>query len=108
MTTSLYILTGASRGMGLALAEQLLQAGNTLLTLQRSPHPDLPALAEARGARLLSWSVDLADSTGAAHELGLGLAHQGPAGLPGGGPVNNAGVNPAIAPVVDSSPELVA
>ena len=108
MTTSLYILTGASRGMGLALAEQLLQAGNTLLTLQRSPHPDLPALAEARGARLLAWSVDLADSTGAAHELGLWLRTQDPAAYQRAVLINNAGVIPPIAPLSDSSPELVA
>ncbi len=33
------ILTGASRGMGRAMAGQLLQAGHTLITLARSPLP---------------------------------------------------------------------
>jgi len=36
MTQHLYILTGGSRGMGLAIAEQLLQAGNTLMYLAQS------------------------------------------------------------------------
>jgi len=36
MSQHLYILTGGSRGMGLAIAEQLLQAGNTLICISRN------------------------------------------------------------------------
>ena len=36
MTQHLYILTGGSRGMGLAMAHQLLKPGNTLISLARS------------------------------------------------------------------------
>ena len=32
-SSHLYIVTGASRGLGLALAQQLLQPGHTVLTL---------------------------------------------------------------------------
>ena len=35
MTNHLYILTGASRGMGLAMAEQLLLEENRLLCISR-------------------------------------------------------------------------
>ncbi|HNK53398.1 MAG TPA: short-chain dehydrogenase, partial [Ottowia sp.] len=34
-TRQLYVLTGASRGMGLAMAQQLLAPGHQLLTLSR-------------------------------------------------------------------------
>jgi NAD(P)-dependent dehydrogenase (short-subunit alcohol dehydrogenase family) len=46
MTTSahhLYILTGASRGMGWAMAQQLLQPGHHLLCLSRNIQPTLQA-----------------------------------------------------------------
>ena len=41
MPLHLYILTGASRGMGLAMARQLLVPGHTVLTLSRRPSDDL-------------------------------------------------------------------
>ena len=37
----LTILTGASRGMGLAMAQQLLKSVNTLICIARSANPDL-------------------------------------------------------------------
>ena len=45
MSQHLYILTGASRGMGLAMAEQLLDAGHLVLGLSRRVNPTLAALA---------------------------------------------------------------
>ena len=45
----LYILTGASRGMGLAMAQQLLRSGNTLICIARSANDDLAAEARAAG-----------------------------------------------------------
>ena len=43
----LYILTGASRGMGLAMAQQLLRSGNTLICIARSANDDLAAIGHA-------------------------------------------------------------
>ena len=60
------IVTGASRGLGLALAQQLRQRGHRLLTLQRQP---AAALAAATGAPLEQWSVDLADPLPVARRL---------------------------------------
>ena len=60
------IVTGASRGLGLALARQLHQRGHRLLTLQRQP---AAAVASATGAPLEQWSVDLADPLPAARRL---------------------------------------
>ena len=48
----LTILTGASRGMGLAMAEQLLQPDCTLLCISRHENPSLATLAQAKGATL--------------------------------------------------------
>ena len=47
MTQHLYILTGASRGMGLAMAEQLLAPDHRLLCLSRQVNPALAAKATA-------------------------------------------------------------
>ena len=60
------IVTGASRGLGLALAQQLLQRGHRLLTMQRQP---TAVLASATGAPLEQWSVDLADPLPVARRL---------------------------------------
>ena len=63
----LYILTGASRGMGLAMARQLLRPGHTLLCISRHADAELAAQAQTQGTTLLQWQQDLAD--GAAAEL---------------------------------------
>jgi NAD(P)-dependent dehydrogenase (short-subunit alcohol dehydrogenase family) len=49
MKKHLYILTGASRGMGLAMAEQLLQAGHTLLCISRHANPALSTWPHKQG-----------------------------------------------------------
>ena len=57
--TPLSIITGASRGLGLGIARQLLQRGHRVLTLQRSPSTALAAESARLGATLEQWSVDL-------------------------------------------------
>ncbi len=66
MNETLCILTGASRGLGAALAEQLLAPGVTLLAMSRREHPGLAELASAAGASCEQWSVDLAEPLAAA------------------------------------------
>ncbi|MCZ8253195.1 MAG: SDR family NAD(P)-dependent oxidoreductase [Hylemonella sp.] len=96
--THLFILTGASRGMGLAMAQQLLQAGHHLLCISRQTNEALAAQARAAGLRLEQWSQDLAHSAQAAARLQQWLAQiqvrPASATL-----INNAGVIPAIAPL---------
>ena len=53
----LTILTGASRGLGAAMAEQLLKNGHRLLTLSRHTAD----LWVVQGSDLEQWSVDLID-----------------------------------------------
>ena len=100
----LYILTGASRGMGLAMAQQLLQPGHNLLCLSRNTQPALQAAAEQAGAALTQWPVDLADGAAAAQRLQDWLDSQNAALFASATLINNAGVIPALVPLRDSSP----
>jgi 2-deoxy-D-gluconate 3-dehydrogenase len=68
-------VTGASRGIGRAIAAGLLHAGADVVTLQRgNPAPQLADIAEAHGRRVTHQSVDLASpkSTSDAVEQVLG------------------------------------
>lgn len=61
MPSPVLILTGASRGLGLAIAQRLLSAhGARLVTLQRTITPDLSQLAETYPERLVNVSGDVA------------------------------------------------
>lgn len=62
LTPHLTILTGASRGMGFAMARQLLTAGNTLLCISRTSQEALAQHAARTGATLLQWTHDLAEA----------------------------------------------
>ncbi|HRP27912.1 MAG TPA: SDR family NAD(P)-dependent oxidoreductase [Burkholderiaceae bacterium] len=72
----LTLLTGASRGMGAAMAEQLLQPGATLVCLSRTTNAGLAEKATAAGATLEQWALDLADAAGAARRVEDWLAAQ--------------------------------
>lgn len=98
MSQHLYILTGASRGLGLGLAQQLLQPGHTLVCMARHTQPDLAAGVPA-GASLEQWRVDLSQPVPAAQQLHAWLAAQ-PAGRYASATlINNAGMIPRIAPL---------
>ncbi len=66
---ALTILTGASRGLGAAIAAQLMQRGATLLTMSRHPDETLNAKATSAGASLEQWAVDLTDGVSASVRL---------------------------------------
>ncbi len=99
-SSHLTIITGASRGLGLALARQLLQPGQTLILVSRSAHARLSA---PPGARLEQWQHDLADATLAAARLREWLAAQPPARYASATLINNAGVMPPIMPLSQSA-----
>lgn len=99
MTQTLTLLTGASRGLGAALAEQLLQPGATLVCIARHAHPALAALAAERGATLEQWTLDLADAPAAAARLSAWLGAQDGARFDGATLINNAAVLTTIAPL---------
>ncbi|HVE89046.1 MAG TPA: SDR family NAD(P)-dependent oxidoreductase [Burkholderiaceae bacterium] len=75
-TRPLTILTGASRGLGAAMAQQLLQRGAALLTMSRRPDQALGAEAAEAGASLEQWAIDLADGVAASARLEAWLKSQ--------------------------------
>lgn len=97
----LTILTGASRGMGLAMAQQLLAAGHDLLCISRKTNDALAAQASHAGRQLEQWPQDLARAETAAARLETWIRAQDPAGLASVTLINNAGLIPRIAPVDD-------
>jgi benzil reductase ((S)-benzoin forming) len=104
MTQHLYILTGASRGMGLAMAEQLLSTDHSLLCLSRHTSETLAARAELLGCTLEQWSMDLEHSTIAALRLEKWLQCYPRDAVTGITLINNAGIIPRIAPLSASDP----
>ena len=74
MTAShLTLITGASRGLGRAMAEQLLQAGHTVLGISRKQDPALAEVAKAAGAELVQWEQDLSDPVAASARVSAWL-----------------------------------
>jgi 3-oxoacyl-[acyl-carrier protein] reductase len=61
MPTSL--VSGGSRGLGLAIVERLLERGNRVATFSRSGSESLAALAAKHPGRLLIESLDAADAS---------------------------------------------
>jgi NAD(P)-dependent dehydrogenase (short-subunit alcohol dehydrogenase family) len=97
--THLYILTGASRGMGLAMAEQLLAGQNQLLCISRQTNPALDILAQTQGGSLTQWSADLAEAAAVASELLAWLSALDPKALSSATLINNAGMIPSLVPL---------
>ena len=102
--TALTIVTGASRGLGLALVEQLLAQGHRVLAMARKP--TLAAVPD--GAELVSWAVDLAASAPVAERLAQWLASQPLAAIASVTLINNAGVVSDPAPLSASQPAELA
>ena len=101
MTDKAIVLTGASRGLGAALAAHLLAPGTVLVTVSRRPDPALQDLARERGAQLVQIAADLSDpaQAGAAAEKAAAAL---PASASHYALINNAGaVQPlALAPAL--------
>ncbi len=95
MTQHLTVITGASRGLGLALTEQLLAQGHRVLALARKP----TVAAVPTGSELISWEVDLVDSAPVAERLADWLAAQDPQAIASVTLINNAGVVSDPAPL---------
>ena len=91
----LSILPGASRGLGRAVAEQLLARGHHVLALSRQ----LTELPVPAGGRLTAWSVDLADAAPVALRLSSWLSGQDTGGIESATLINNAGVVSRLAPL---------
>lgn len=91
----LTILTGGSRGLGHAVAQQLLTRGQTVLVLSRRA----PTLSVPAGASLQHWAVDLAHAAPVAERLHGWLVAQDSSRLSSATLINNAGVVSQLAPL---------
>lgn len=69
--TTLTILTGTTRGLGAAMAEELATSGEHLVTLSRQSSPSLSALSSKHGTALTQIEVDLANSDGVKHAVSV-------------------------------------
>jgi benzil reductase ((S)-benzoin forming) len=99
MTRHLTILTGASRGMGLAMAEQLLDAGHDLLCISRHHNDALGVRATRDGRRCEQWARDLSHADAIAIKLEGWLTAQRSDDIATATLINNAGLLPHIAPL---------
>ena len=104
MSTHLYILTGTSRGMGLAMAEQLLAPDHQLLCMSRHQNQALTIRAAALNCALTQWPLDLTEALPVANQLAQWLHTLDAPTLGSVTLINNAGVIPAIAPLRASDP----
>ena len=99
----LTILTGASRGMGLGLAQQLLQqTGQHLVCISRNTNAALQATAAHTSVE--QWPHDLASGQDAAQALATWLRAQAPGRFASATLINNAALLPPPAPLAQSEP----
>lgn len=91
MDQNLYIITGASRGLGRAMAEQLLRPGHTVLGLSRR--------APAAPQGLEQWPCDLADPVPVAERLAAWLGAFDASRFASASLVNNAAMLTEPAPL---------
>ena len=100
----LTIITGASRGMGLAMARQLLLSGDTVLCVSRTTQTALEHRATDTGTTLLQWTHDLADGASLGIRLHAWLGDMSQKVWASASLINNAGVIPRIGPLSSSDP----
>ena len=99
MKKPLTILTGASRGMGLGIAEQLLEAGHHLLCISRKVNESLNALAKKANTQCEQWPQDLAQALETSERLQAWLAASDGQAFSSVTLINNAAALPPIAPM---------
>jgi NAD(P)-dependent dehydrogenase (short-subunit alcohol dehydrogenase family) len=106
MIRQLFIVTGASRGMGAAIAEQLLSGRDrTVLGISRRANESLGAKARAAGATLEEWTMDLAEPLAVAARLKAWLGGLDGQAFGGASLINNAASLTRIGALEDCSGE---
>jgi NAD(P)-dependent dehydrogenase (short-subunit alcohol dehydrogenase family) len=105
--TQLTILTGASRGMGLAMAEQLCTPHHTLLCISRGSSEALTTLAHKNGTTLIQWQADLAQPEAVADKLKAWLQTLQGQTFSHAHLINNAGVIGHLGPIEQATAKSV-
>lgn len=90
------------------MARQLVAPDRLLLCLSRHTNPELDTLAQAQGATVLQWPVDLADPAPVAARLQQWLSQLDAPSLASATLINNAGVIPEITPLEHCPPDGIA
>ena len=103
MAKKLYVLTGASRGMGAAIAAQLLAPDHLLLCISRQRSDALALSADAAGAACEQWSLDLSQPIDAAAKLQAWIATLDGAAFESAALINNAAALTRIGPIDEDS-----
>jgi benzil reductase ((S)-benzoin forming) len=99
MLKQLFVVTGTSRGLGAAIAQQLIAPGHVLLGLSRRANDALAAQALAAGVAFEQWNVDLAAPVEVAARLQAWLALQDAGRFDGATLINNAAALTRIGPI---------
>ena len=99
MAGHLYVVTGSSRGLGAALAQQLAAPGHTVLGIARRTNDSLAARGGSLEGSLEQWAGDLADPAPVAARLEAWLASFDGASFDSASLINNAGVLSRIGPI---------
>ncbi len=99
MNESLYIITGASRGMGAAMADQVLESGHVLLAISRGSNEELTAKATRLAVPFEQWTRDLAEPLPVADDLESRLKRFEPDRFDDAILINNAGVVTRVGPI---------
>ncbi|HUR88340.1 MAG TPA: SDR family NAD(P)-dependent oxidoreductase [Ramlibacter sp.] len=96
-------MTGASRGMGLGIAEQLLDAGHELLCISRKTNAALDERASRTGVACEQWPQDLARAAAVSARLETWLRSKAQGDLESVTLINNAALLPSVAPLAHTS-----
>ncbi len=104
--SALTILTGSSRGLGEAMARQLLEAGHLVIGIARGRSESLERFAHERGLSLQQWQADLSQPLVIARHLQEWLRTQDTAWTQAT-LINNAGVITPPGPVDGESLEAL-
>lgn len=91
------IVTGASRGIGLAIAREFVARGANVVMTSRRREAAEEAAASLRNPRAVGYGAHAADEEAAAACTSFALERFGALDIL----VNNAGTNPAFGPLVD-------
>ena len=90
--------------MGLAMARQLLQSGDTVLCISRTAQAALAQQAKGTNTTLLQWTHDLADGASLSARLEAWLREMASSAWESASLINNAGMIPRIGPLSASDP----